>query len=190
VGTKGRRLALAIVAAGAGPAGADDEVAALPEVPEVRDRTGIAEASGWLQLAPIVRPASEGFGGTEDSEEVDLRLGATTRLLARAGWWQNEGKELPAVDLPALGWSAGLQLQHDFGWARLVATGGVSFVDSRLARGHYVDVGIQLRRDFRLSRWMRAWIALGASHRYWLDEPPLGELDASQLLLTIGTTFR
>ena len=186
----GGSLALAIVAAGARPARADDEVAALPEVPEVRERTGIAEASGWLQLAPILRPQSEGFGGAEHGEDVDLRLGADTRLLARASWWQNEDRELPAVDLPALGWSAGIQLQHDFGWAKLVATGGVSFVDSRLARGHYIDVGVQLRRDFRLSRWMRAWIALGASHRYWLDEPPLGELDVSQLLLTIGTTFR
>jgi hypothetical protein len=190
VRTAGGSLVLAIVTATPAPAGADDVPA---EVPEVREGTAIERDGGWLTLQPLSRPASEGFGGVEHGEQVELRLSPDTRVLARGSWWQNEERELPALGDAALGWSAGLQLQHDFGWARLIATGGVSFTDSRLGQGHYIDVGLQLRRDFRLSRWMRAWISLGFFHRYWLEnvkDRPLGELDTTDFSLSIGTTFR
>jgi hypothetical protein len=37
---------------------------------------------------------------------------------------------------------------------------------------------------------MTAWIALSLGQRYWIGEPPPGELPARQVTLSIGTTFR
>jgi len=67
----------------------------------------------------------------------------------------------------------------------------VAHVDTRFGSGSYVDLGLSLSRTVRLSRWMTAWISLSFGRRRWLDSsPPAGEADATEAMLTIGTTFR
>ncbi len=181
-----RGAAILVLLAGARSAWGDGGV-------EVRERGELLEPGPRLELDPVLPPLLQGLGATEEADGIELRIGADTRvLLEGVRWIHDDAAAMPHVDLPARGWRAAVRLSHDLGFARLEAGASVNGVDSRFGNGRYVDVGISIRRTFRLSRWMTGWISLGAGRRQWLGDgpPPAGESDATEVMLRVGTTFR
>jgi hypothetical protein len=172
--------------AGAPTARGDGEV-------EVREGGALLEPGPRLELDPVLPPLLQGLGATEEADRAELRIGADTRvLLEGVRWIHDDAAALPHVDLPARGWRAAVRLSHDLGFARVEAGASLNEVDSRFGSGRYVDLGLSIRRTFRLSRWMTAWISLGVGRRRWLGagQPPAGESDATEVMLRVGTTFR
>jgi len=116
-----------------------------------------------------------------------LELGHGARLSSDATSWTSTQSGFEGV---ARGWRAKQELSYDIGALRIAVNAGAGQVDSRLAGGSYRFAGISATRTFRLSRWMLAWISLGAGFQQWTGRPPPGESNGSSLKLTIGTTFR
>lgn len=139
----------------------------------------------WLHVDPMLRPALEDQA-IEVRHRTDWQLGPHTRAVAEGASWTSAGL------LDGRGWRASVALVHDVGPFELVL--GVSYngLDTALGRGLYRDVGLSLRRTVVLSRWMTGWISLGIAHRHWegAGPPPSGEVDATQVMLSIGSTFR
>ena len=140
----------------------------------------------------------EGIGGTQDSASSIWELGPRARLQAEGTWWRSGfapdhlGGLDPSshLDNVARGWRAGAQLTYDLGPFKIGAYVSAGHVDSRLETGTYHLVGIAIFKTFRLSKWMHAWISLGAGVKTWVGQPPPGEQNDATVTLSIGTTFR
>jgi hypothetical protein len=172
--------------AGAPPVRGDDGL-------EVRARSELLDPGPRLELDPVLPPLLVGLGATAQVDRTELRIGADTRVvLEGVRWIHDDAAALPHVDLPARGWRAAVRLSRDLGFAHLEAGASLDEVDSRFGSGRHVDLGLSIRRTFRLSRWMTAWISLGVGRRRWLGDepPPAGESDATSVMLRVGTTFR
>lgn len=190
------------------PARADDPDEG--ETPQV-DKGGDREVSDVPELELVLWPQSRGLGGTEQRERWTIDLGGEARIDLTGLWWANDDDVKPGqvrLDSPARGWTTGVQLSRDLGFARFTVHGSVGQVDSEfgreqirdagsergdvaVGRGRYREVGVSLRKTFRLSRTMNAWISLGLGHRAWSQDRKLTlrEPDATELTLSIGTTF-
>lgn len=143
----------------------------------------------WLTLEPIARPNLQGLamiGSTEDPHRTVLFDGRRGYVVLDGTSWTNDR------DLEERGWHAGIRIGYDLGPLRVDAYASVNYVDTAYGRGHYRDLGISIGRTVRLSRWMTGWIALRVGQRKWLvdDKPPAGEQDGTEVMLSIGTTFR
>lgn len=178
-----------VLVAGAPPARGDDL--------EVHERSTLLDDRPGLAIDPMLRPALEGLGAVEDKEQTRIQLGPSTTLVLEGVSWvsedsgaSNDSLGRPALDPPARGWRANVRLSHDFGIFRLDATGSVNNVDSRYGSGTYVDLGLSATKTVKLSPWMTGWISLGVGRRNWRGTPPPGEAAATQVKLTVGTTFR
>jgi hypothetical protein len=158
---------------------------------EERSTSGPPDGPG-LVLDPLLRSRLVGLGAVEDGERTELEIGPHTRLVLDGGWWSNDDEDPrhPLIDSPGRGWEAGLRLSHGLGPVTIGASASVNQIDAQRERGRHVDVGLSLGRSVRLSRWMIGWVSLGIGRRRWLGDAPEGESDASQVMLTIGTTFR
>jgi hypothetical protein len=148
-----------------------------------------------LHLDPEVVTAAEGIGADAQSDAQVVELGRL-RLATGARWWQSglatdpggpHGDHDPAM---ARGWRAAAELSYDLGPVQIGVSGAVGAVDGRLERRSYRDVAVSISRTFRLSRWMHGWISLSLGHRAWSGRPLYGEVDATTLTLSIGSTFR
>ena len=149
------------------------------------------DASSWLTLDPVFGPAREGLGAVEQHQRTTLKLDPRTTITGEGSWWQNEDGALPAVDVPGIGYRGALQLDHDFGFVTL--TFGAAYANFRgpTGFGRYYDVGIALRRTFRLSRWTTLWISLGFASRTFIGEQrPDGEVNSGAFMLMLGGTFK
>ncbi len=147
-----------------------------------------------LHLDPIPPLTTEGLGAKTDGVTQIIDLGRRARLVGEGTWWKTSMAPLPPgsdVDDLSRGWRAGYTLTYDLGPLTIGASVGAGHVDSRYGRGTYRTIGVSVYRRFRLSRWMRAWIALSGAQQAWLGvDPPPGEANGPAGMLTIGTTFR
>jgi hypothetical protein len=151
-----------------------------------------------LQLVPLPRLDLEMFDGVRERAATRIQLGTHTWATLEGTWWSAD-RDAPANAgtrfRPGYGWRTGLRLSRDVGWLRFdasVATGrsGGRNEGDREDGGAYTDASLSLSHTRRLSRWMTGWIALTLVHRDWHGAPPPGELNLTELVLTIGTTFR
>ncbi len=161
-----------------------------------------------LHLDPIARPALTGLGTREDvHERTMMELGTGTWLELEGVHWTNQDRDRRFTNdetTPERGFSAGLRLSREVGPFQVSLLARIGEVDSQqsllaqrlagdarpFAPARYADVGLTIGKAKKLSRWMTAWIALTVGYRSWLGEPPPGEEDGGQAMLTIGTTFR
>jgi hypothetical protein len=181
-----RRAAWLVVIA-CGPAHADEDAPSVT----LRARPSWERTDGpLLQLDDKLL----GTGATRHREVTLIRLGSRAQLLAEGQWWSGTrspdalaSHELEDVER---GWRTGFELSYDLGPFRVGASAALGHTDGRFGRGTYQFAGVSIHRTFRLSRWMRAWISLGAGRRQWLGTPPQNESNDSTIGLTIGTTFR
>jgi hypothetical protein len=138
-----------------------------------------------LVLDPVLRPNSEGLGDIDTHHRTTFDVPGSMQLVTDTVERYNE------LDVFTRGWRVEGWLHRDLGFARLSVGGAVENIQSRDVRGSYYELGAALTRVFRLSRWNTAWISLSIGKRKWLGtEPPPGESDGTQVMLTIGTTFR
>jgi hypothetical protein len=152
-----------------------------------------------LRLEPLPRLELDMFDAVRERAATRVQLGTRTWATLEGSWWSTE-RDAPAGagtrHRPGHGWRTGLRLSHDFGWLHLdasVATGRSderNEGDNRDDGGAYTDTRLSLSHTLRLSRWMTGWIALSLVHRDWHGPPPPGEFNLTELMLTIGTTFR
>ena len=161
-----------------------------------------------LHLDPMPLPASGGLGHVEDTHErTMMQLGNSTWAeLEGIHWMNHERDRRSASDLttPESGWTASVRISHDFGPFEASVLGRVGELDSQSSQlasrmagdprsyrpARYFDIGLTIGKAKKLSRWKTAWIALTLGHRAWIGKPPIGEQDASQVMLSIGTTFK
>lgn len=175
------------------PAHADDEPTARDSASDV-----VAPAVTLLHRAreatdvPLLH-LDDMFGAITDTPAAVvhdthvLALGRRVRLSSDAAWWT---ATLPGFEGASRGWRSTHELSSDLGGFRVALSAGAGHVDNRLERGTSRFVGVSATRTFRLSRWMLAWISLGAGVQQWSGLPPLGESNGASVKLTIGTTFR
>jgi hypothetical protein len=174
-----------VTVAAPGGAWADDALG-------VRAREAEATAGErWLSLDPVVPPMLRGLGAAEARERKVIRLGPSVTVAGEGSWWEQVDKPgRPMIDVEARGWRAAVRATYDAGPFQLEASGSIDHIDQRDGSGTYREAGLTVSRTFKLSRWMTAWIALGVGRRWWQGTAPAGEADATQTMLTIGTTFR
>lgn len=154
-----------------------------------------AHAVPGLTLDPMFRPGIETVGMTEVHHEARYDLFGTQIVV--------DGVERTSErDTFTRGYRAGLTISRDLGFARLTAGVAVEHLQSsnmlidpnkgtvRFGSGAFLESGIALTRTHQFSRWMTGWISLSLTHRSWLGEPPPGEQDSTQLMLSVGTTFK
>jgi hypothetical protein len=150
----------------------------------------------WLHLDPVLPSSLENLGVTHDHQTVTRTLGPDTRIILDGSWWSAD-PDLPtqgfaARDVAGQGWRTSLRGSRRLGPVEIGASAALEFVDGRYGRGTFAEVGLSVGKTVKLSRWMTAWISLSLGRRRWLGEgpPPAGEADATQIMLSIGTTFR
>lgn len=145
-----------------------------------------------LELDPTWRPNAT-LDAPETTARVTYTLGANTAVSFEASQW-SLGTGDPTLGPPENttgdGWGAAVRLVRKLGPLRVGAYASYQVLDTWYLRGTYVDLGLSIGHTFRLSRWMNAWIALGVGRRTWQGQSPAGEADATNFMLTIGTTFR
>ncbi len=185
----------------AGAAYADDAM-------ELRTQTLFEKSrEPLLHLDPVSLPSLAGLGTREDTHERSMmQLGEHTWLELEGVHWTNQERDRRFTNdetTPERGYSAGVRLSTDVGPFQLSLLARVGEIDSQqsllaqrltgerpFAPGRYYEVGVTIGKTKKLSRWMTAWVALTAGYRAWIGEPPPGERDGGQLMLTLGTTFR
>jgi hypothetical protein len=146
----------------------------------------------WLELEPIQAPDLESSDAKRDRKITAIAIGDTLVLL-RGDWWEGDRDDPQRlrVDQPGHGWRTGIRLARDLGFAKLSGGATVGHVDTQNGSGTYRQVDVSLSRSVRLSRWMTGFISLGVGYRRWVGvQPPAGEWNGFQTMLTIGTTFR
>lgn len=176
-----------------GSAHADDDATRLAERYEASD----ALPAPVLEIDPVFRPTVEGLATKEVHHTARYDLFGTRITL--------DGVErLDETDVASRGWRTELKLRRDLGFAMLTAGLSLENIQStnivrtaeqgeqRFGSRTYVDMGVALTRTFKLSRWHTAWISLSLGRRRWLGDgpPPPGEQDSTQVMLSIGTTFK
>ncbi len=173
-------VAGAVFVAVGSPARADD--LQLDKIVARHERD--AETEPYLELDPVFRPNAEGLGTLETKHQKQYEL-LGARIVIDGVEHTNE------VDVPTRGWRAGLRISRDVGPVTVTAGMSVENVQSRYTRGTYREMGIAITKTFKLSRWNTAWISLSVGRRTWYgDQPPPGEQDATQVMLSVGTTFK
>lgn len=146
-----------------------------------------APAEPWLHLDAAMPDLVDAAGGLQDGRAVLLELGPRVRLAAEGTWWQTGlSPSLFAEDLDVHGWRASAELSYDLGWARVGANASIG----HLGDGGHRMAGLFAYRTFRLSRWMRAWIMLGASFEQWNVAGSPSPKRGTSVGFTLGTTFR
>jgi len=155
------------------------------------------EHGPWLTLDDaVLGPNLEPFDAIRDRETTTIAIGGT-KLALEGDWW-TAGNDVPEHgisadrDIPGHGWRAAVRLSRDLGLVRVSGSATLGHVESRYGEGNYSELSVSIVRTVRLSRWMTGWISVTAGRRRWLgkDPPPAGERDATQVMLSIGTTFR
>jgi hypothetical protein len=193
------------VAGVAGTARGDDP--SQGETPHV-EKGGEGEVDEAPELELVLWPQARGLGGSEQREQWTFERGASRIDLTGVEWANHDDAALGQVvlDSRARGWTAGSQVSHDLRFARLTLHGSVGQVDNELGssrlvasdasgdkgvvgRGRYRELGVSLRRTFRLSRTMHAWVSLSVGHRAWSKASTLDEPDTTEVMLSIGSTF-
>lgn len=151
-------------------------------------RLAEAPAEPWLHLDAAMPDLVDAAGGLQDGRAALLELGPRVRLAAEGTWWQTGlSPSLFAEDLDAHGWRASAELSYDLGWFR----GGVNASVGHLGEGGHRMAGLFAYRSFRLSRWMRAWIMVGAALEQWdRAGPRTPKKQGTSVGFTLGTTFR
>jgi hypothetical protein len=145
-----------------------------------------------LELDPTWRPNAT-LDAPETTTRATYTLGANTVATFESSQWSLAATD-PSLGLPENttgdGWGAAVRLVRKVGPLRVGGYAAYQALDTWYLRGTYVDLGLSVGHTFRLSRWMHAWIALGVGRRTWQGQPPPGEANATNFMLTIGTTFR
>ncbi len=173
-------LTLGVLAARAGPVLADD-VQSIHLSERAEDA---ALPAPLLQLDPVVRPNAEGLGDSDVHHQTQFELPAGFQLVTDTVERHNE------LDVATDGWRVEGWLHRDLGFATLSVGGGVEHIDSRYLHGTYREVGAALTRTFAWSNGRVAWIQLSIGQIQWRGaEPPKGEDNSTQVMLSAGTTF-
>lgn len=136
------------------------------------------DAEPLLHLDATFAPALETPFATVQSNSTRFDLGRATSAVLASEQWSDTTTD-------ARGFTAGLHISHDFGFARLVAIGSAGQVQSRFGSGTYLDIGVALIKTLRLSRWTIAWFSLGLDYRSGIGQP-----GGAALMARVGFTFR
>jgi hypothetical protein len=132
-----------------------------------------------LHLDPMLsRPLAESLLATVERQDAELELGGHRARLFAEHWKD--------ATTNARGVTAGFDLSHDFGFARLILHGAMSQTDARFGGGTVVNAGLALLREFHLSRWTTLWLSLGVYRQWRPGEPESG----TTATLSFGGTFR
>ena len=195
------RLAIALVLLAASSADAepeDDEGLELLDAPVVQlhvrsENQSAASAlinapdGPYLRFAPIALANGVALGAKERAVRQAWTVGTRLVLSTENVAWKSD----PDLDITSRGWRASGTASLDLGRRfRLDVTYGKGNIESRYVAGTYTDTAVALTKTKQLSRWMTGWVSLALAHRTWEGGPPAGEADSSQVMLTIGTTFR
>ncbi|MDX2089631.1 MAG: hypothetical protein SFX73_17380 [Kofleriaceae bacterium] len=136
-----------------------------------------------LHVDPVWRP-QRALDATTDTTRVAYFIAGTAVAFERSAWTDTTS------GIPGDGWGTTLRVSRQLGPLRIGGYASYQRLDTRLARGEYIDLGVSVGRTFTLSKWMTAWIALSLGTRRWQGSPPPGEQNETTLMLSVGTTFR
>jgi hypothetical protein len=133
-----------------------------------------------LHLDPMfTTPLERSLLATVEREEAGFDLGRASHARLSAEHWSDAGTN-------ARGVNAGLELSHDFGFARLVVRGAMNHVQGRFGSGTALSAGIALVRTLWRSRWTNVWLSLGLDYQQRLGQPGTNR----GVTLSISGTFR
>jgi hypothetical protein len=136
------------------------------------------DAEPLLHVDPMFAPMLETPFAAVQSTSTRFDLGrATSAVLASERWID--------TTTDARGFTAGLHVSHNFGFATLIAFGSAGQVESRFGSGSYLDIGLALAKTLRLSRWTIAWLSLGLEYHAGMGQP-----GGTALMARVGFTFR
>lgn len=153
--------------------------------PEVRARH-LTEADSEPQLHLDPTMFDESIGGVGGGQRALWQVGPRARVAAEGNWWGTAlSPTIFAEDTTLNSWRANLELSYDLGPFKI----GMNAQLGKEGELTHRMVGLFAYRTFRLSRWMHAWIVLGASYDQWNRE---GEptLTGGRIGISIGTTFK
>jgi hypothetical protein len=160
-------------------------------------------AEPGLTLDPMFRPGIETVGMKEVHHETRYDLFGTQIVV-------NGVERASERDSFTRGYRAGITISRDLGFARLSAGIALDHLQSsnmlvgpydptaanperaqRFGSATFIESGVALTRTHRFSRWMTGWISLSLTQRTYLgDATPPGERSSTQLMLSVGTTFK
>jgi hypothetical protein len=173
-------LAIGVLAARAGPVLAD-EVDSIHLSDHAEDA---ALPAPVLQLDPTLRPNGEGLGDSDVHHRNLFELPAGFQLVTDTVERRND------LDVTTAGWRVESWLHRDLGFATLTVGGGFEHIDSRYLHGTYRELGAAITRTFSWANGRIGRISLSIGQIKWSGgEPPKGEANATQVMLSVGTTF-
>ena len=175
-------LVLLVVPVLAGDARADPPAA---ELRASADRPAPAPAPDddddtFLHLDEHLRVTLDALGSKTGHFARLHQLGDRARVTLKSDWRQGDHESA---------WRAAIDGAYDLGVMQLVTSAGVEHVDTDLGRDTLTSASIGVRKTFRLSPTVTGWIGLTLGQRRWLGPPPIGEANATQLMLSAGLRY-
>jgi hypothetical protein len=141
-------------------------------------------ADPFTHLDAHLRLTIDDLGSKIAHFERGYQLGRRGRVRLTTDW------RVVDHDIPVRGWRAAVDGAYDLGGGFTIAThAGVEHVDTDLGRDSLMTAGVSLGTSFRLGRSARAWIGLTLGHRRWLEPPPTGEENSTQVMLSAKVTY-
>jgi hypothetical protein len=177
-----RTWVLLVVVVAAGNARADDDLGLSLRMRKVSE---VEPGEPLLHLDTATPLAADAEGGIMDRDGTVLDIGRL-RISGEGRWWQSGlAPSMFADDLPTGGWRAAGELSYDLGWVRVGANTSYGRNSNTVT---HKTTGLFVAKNFRLSRWMKAWIMLGFANEQWQlgDQVQRGR----SIGLSLGTTFR
>jgi hypothetical protein len=173
-------LAIASTARAEPPAG---EIHDSDEPAEPAEPLAAGAADTFLHLDADLRLTVDNLHSKIAREERSFQLGPRARVALQSEW------RVVDHEIPLRGWRAAASGTYELGGLTLSATVGVEQVDTDIGRHGLATAGIAVGRNFRVGRKVRAWLGLAAGHRRWLGEPPPGEANATQVMLSLKLRY-
>jgi hypothetical protein len=144
--------------------------------------TGAADT--FRHLDAELRLTIDNLGSKIVRVERSFQLGGRARVVLQGAWREVDH------DVSLRGWHAALSGSYDIAGISIAGTVGVEHVDTDIGKHSLRTVGIAVGKGFRVSKTARGWIGVVAGTRQWLRRPPpLGESDASQIMLTAKLSY-
>ncbi len=182
---------LLLLVASAGVARADDETSIRVTSELMTERDG-----PWLELDPQLPTKLESFDTERDGKSMTIELGKRAKLSLDGEWWSSgprmlSGGRIADRDVRGNGWTAGARASYDLGPVELEVGISESSIDTPYGSGRYRDYTVALTRRFHWTKNIPGWVSLSIGRRVWNKEkpPPVGEEDATTLMLSVGGSF-
>jgi hypothetical protein len=115
--------------------------------------------------------------------ERSFQIGRRGRLVLVSDWRQIDH------DVPVRGWRTAAGGSYDLGAVNVAAHIGVEHVDTDLGHASLTTASVAIGKPFRLSRSVHGWFGVAAGQRRWVGKPPVGESNASYVMLSTRLTY-